>query len=133
MTLEGKNLPSGFFNERVQTSDWEGKETVGEFLYGSNWPEVSMLLTYVEVPGIYLDLDRKVLCCMDHVTAKLISGEREETLISVENTTPYDAIVTLLVDDGTGKEPLGHSYFEKMKKLSVKAGSRITVSVGEKN
>lgn len=34
---------TGYINERIQTSDWEGKHTVGEFLYGSNWPEVSML------------------------------------------------------------------------------------------
>ncbi len=42
-TLSGKPLLTGYINERIQTSDWEGKHTVGEFLYGSNWPEVSML------------------------------------------------------------------------------------------
>ncbi len=42
-TLSGKPLLTGYINERIQTSDWEENHTVGEFLYGSNWPEVSML------------------------------------------------------------------------------------------
>ena len=76
-TLEGKSLPAGYINERVQTSDWEGKHTVGEFLYGSNWPEVSMLLTYVEIPGIYVDLDRDLIRCSDHVRAQIVRREKD--------------------------------------------------------
>lgn len=71
-TLEHRPLPAGFFNERVQMSDWEGGHTVGEFLYGSNWPETTMLLTYVEIPGIYVDFDRGTVQCSDHVKAEII-------------------------------------------------------------
>ena len=121
-TLAGKPLIPGYFNERVQTSDWEGKHTVGEFLYGSNWPEVTMLLTYVEIPGIYLDLDREVLVVSDHVRAKLVKKSEAEVVLEVSNDTSYDARVTVLADHSRTAEALGHLYFGNMEKLEVAAG-----------
>lgn len=128
-SLEGPNLPSGYINERVQTSDWEGKETVGGFLYASNWPEVTMLLTYVEVPGIYLDLDSNVLYCFDHVEAGLLPGENGSAFLKVVNTTKYDAVVTLLTDHSKRKERLGHSYYGRLEKLQIPAGNEIMISI----
>lgn len=122
-TLAGKPLIPGYFNERVQTSDWEGKHTVGEFLYGSNWPEVTMLLTYVEIPGIYVDLDRNELLVSDHVNAEIVEKTESYIRLRVRNLTKYDAIVTLLVDRSKEKEQLGHLYYENMQKLEVKAGA----------
>lgn len=126
-SLGGKKLPSGYINERVQTSDWEGKETVGGFLYASNWPEVTMLLTYVEVPGIYLDLDRKEVFCFDHVSAELIQKESGELLLKVSNHTDYDAVVTLMPDHSRSGEKIGHIYYEKMKKIRIGSGKEMTI------
>ncbi len=126
-TLAGKPLPPGYFNERVQTSDWEGTHTVGEFLYGSNWPEVSMLLTYVEVPGVYVDLERERVFCCDHVGAELIPGGQGRAL-RLKNTTPYDAVVTVFLDHA-GNTKLGHSYFARMEKVPVRAGEECTVRI----
>lgn len=67
MTWDGVFLPEGFINERVQLSDWEGRETIGEVRNGSCWPEVSMLLTYAEVPGIYADRHSGLVMALDHV------------------------------------------------------------------
>lgn len=121
-TLAGIPLVPGYFNERVQTSDWEGSHTVGEFLNGSNWPEVTMLLTYVEIPGIYLDLDREQMVVSDHVNAEIIEKNDSQIRLRVQNDTPYDATVTLLADHSRLKEHLGHFYFEDMKRVEVKAG-----------
>lgn len=130
MSREGAYLPAGYINERVQTSDWEGTETVGGFLYASNWPEVTMLLTYVEVPGIYLDLDRNVLCCFDHVRAEVELKENGDFLLKVTNDTKYEAVVTLLTDHGRRGEALGHSYYGRMKKLRIPEKSEKIISVG---
>lgn len=128
-TLAGRALPAGYINERVQTSDWEGKETIGEFLYGSNWPEVAMLLTYVEIPGIYLDLDRKVLQCSDHVNVQIIKDDEMEILLKISNPTPYDAKVTLMTDHSGEGRSIGHLYYENMKKLEISAGMEISVAI----
>lgn len=120
-TLAGKNLPSGYFNERVQTCDWEGKETIGEFLYGSNWPETTMLLTYTEVPGIYVDLEKELVWCSDHVTAELAEKKEDEILLKITNSSDYDARVTVLVDSNPN-EKLGHLYFSRMEQAEIRAG-----------
>lgn len=121
-TLSEKPLPPGYMNERVQMSDWEGKHTVGEFLYGSNWPEVSMLLTYVEIPGIYIDLDRNVIKCIDHVEAEVVLQEGNALELKIKNTTSYSATVTVMADH-SNKRVLGKSYYEEMKKITVEAGA----------
>lgn len=128
-TLAGKPLLPGYFNERVQMSDWEGTETVGEFLYGSNWPEVSMLLTYVEIPGIYLDLDRDVLVCSDHIHAEVIKKTSDGAVLGIANPTPYDARVTVLAEHGKNPGPIGHLYYEKLQKICLKAGEEKTFCV----
>lgn len=43
----GRDLPAGFINERVNMSDWEGAENVGEVFYGSCWSELTLLLTLI--------------------------------------------------------------------------------------
>ncbi|MDC7286780.1 hypothetical protein NXH76_03105 [Blautia schinkii] len=140
-TLAGKNLPPGYFNERVQTCDWEGKETVGEFLYGSNWPEVTMLLTYTEVPGIYVDMEKRLVWCSDHVEAQAVNAEVEGTVpenaepeetgkngivLKITNPSCYDARVTVLAD-GNRKKRLGHLYFSEMELVEIKAGEQKTI------
>lgn len=128
-TLAGKPLPSGYFNERVQMSDWEGKHTVGEFLYGSNWPEVTMLLTYVEIPGIYVDLDRDVLAVSDHVEAAQLEKGADHVVLKIKNGTHYDAVVTVLADHSMSAERIGHLYYERMEKVCVKAGGEVIKKV----
>ena len=48
--IMGKHrLPSGFMNERVNLSDWEGSECVGGVFNGSCWSETSNLFVLAEV------------------------------------------------------------------------------------
>ena len=46
---EPHRLPSGFINERVNMSDWEGYGCIGGVFNGSCWSETSSLLTLAEV------------------------------------------------------------------------------------
>lgn len=127
-TLAGKYLPEGYVNERVQTSDWEGKHTIGEFLYGSNWPEVCVLLSFVEVPGVYADLRAGQVTAFDAVECGVLEEDSTGFLrLWVRNPTAYDTEVTVLADDPT--LPLGHNYFGKMEKVELKAGQRREITL----
>lgn len=128
-TLEGKYLPAGYMNERVQTSDWEGKETVGEFLYGSNWPEVSMLLTFVEVPGIYVDFTSRLLQVFDHVECSITQWNAESVVLKIYNPTTYDTTVTMLADERTNTNHVTHNYFNKMRTIPLSAGQEIQIEL----
>lgn len=48
-TAPREKLPQGFICERVNTSDWEGKDCIGGVFKGSCWSEVANLLTLAEV------------------------------------------------------------------------------------
>lgn len=122
-TLAGKYLPEGYMNERVQTSDWEGKTTIGEFLCGSNWPEVCVLLTYVEVPGVYVHAKSGLAAALDSVDCGIEEEGHRKTLW-VKNPTAYDTTVTVLVDDDKN---LGAVYFDEMKKLPLRAGETVHI------
>jgi hypothetical protein len=43
--------------ERVNFSDWEGRENIGGTLFGSCRPEDSLSLTAAGLPGIYVQPD----------------------------------------------------------------------------
>lgn len=43
----GRAMPSGWINERVNTSDWD--HNVGGIFYGSTWSEVALMLMWVEM------------------------------------------------------------------------------------
>lgn len=123
-TLAGTDLPEGYMNERVQTSDWEGKETVGGFLDGSNWPEVTCLLTYVEIPGIYIDFSCGLVRCFDHIRCRVLEAGKTEISLELFNPTAYTAVVTVLTDDITQKGLVKHNYFPVMQKIRLEPRER---------
>ena len=84
-----------------------------------------MLLTYVEIPGIYVDLDRDVLAVSDHVEVRLLEKGENQAVLKIKNSTHYDAVVTALVDHSMNEEQIGHLYYERLEKISVKAGEEI--------
>ncbi|MBU3810744.1 MAG: hypothetical protein H9893_03730 [Candidatus Niameybacter stercoravium] len=128
-TLAKKYLPSGFINERVQTSDWEGKETIGEFAYGSNWPEVSMLLTFVEIPGIYIDFSQQFVYGFDHIDYEIKYQDTDQVVLELFNNTLYDTKVTLLVDESKDLDMLKYHYYTKMKKVSLYKGEKRIITL----
>ena len=117
--LEKRYLPVGYVNERCQTSDWEGKETIGGFLCGSNWPEVCVLLTYAEVPGVYVDTAAHRAFALDAVDCGW-----EGDLLWVENPTAYETTVTILTDDPGDVGAVTCNYFAAMQQVRLKPGQR---------
>ncbi len=88
----GNAMPSGWINERVNTSDWDNN--VGGIFYGSCWCEVSLLLSYAELPGVYARRDLRKVWCLDNVEAEWVGDE-----LRILNPTPYPAQVKVWIED----------------------------------
>ncbi len=119
---DGKELPSGYMSERVNMSDWEGTNLIGEVLPLSCWCEVSNMLTYAEVPGIYVQPDTGFLWVADHVECSLQQEEGVITL-QIENNTTFPAVVKLFSEMSTSAVlPLGQCASITWQRLELGAG-----------
>jgi hypothetical protein len=122
---------SGFVTERVQLSDWEGKESVGGvYREDSNmaW-EALVALTCLENPGIYLHTNDDTFIVLDHVEARVLRNE-SGVLLQVTNPTKYDANVSVLAETAQqSKKPLPMNAFTKWPNVEIKAGQTVTVRV----
>lgn len=103
-------VPPGWMNERVNTSDWEGKENIGGVPGGSCWCEVSNMLTYIEIPGLYIQKDTGFVCAIDHVDAKVIEEDENKLVIKLENKTNFCAKVKVFVENSNERvKPMGQN------------------------
>jgi len=92
-------MPSGFVNERVNTSDWN--EPVGEIFFGSTWAETACALMATELPGIYLRTDLGRAWELDHVRLTAWSERNGRVELTLNNPTRYPAAVRVVVEDQT--------------------------------
>lgn len=117
--------------ERIQPSDAEGKESIGNFINTRNsWTETAGMLMALEIPGIYVNTDKKEVYVFDHVTARVVSTEKDVMVIAVTNPTAYDASVSLLSENNReAAVPLPRTAFVKWPHVVVNAGQTVTVRV----
>lgn len=91
-----ERLQNGWINERVSLNDW--LEGIGQLFSGSTWSEVSMLLTTVEIPGLYIDLDNNYIAAIDHIEAKILKQSGNQVAIQIKNPTKEKISVKLLAE-----------------------------------
>lgn len=117
--------------ERIQPSDAEGKENIGNYGHGRNsWTETNGMLMAMEIPGIYVQTDKNELYVFDQVEAKVLNRHRGVTRLSVTNKTPYDATVSIFAESSReAKNPIGSMDFARWPKISVKAGATALITV----
>jgi hypothetical protein len=126
----------GYVTERVQLSDWEGEDSIGNVDYGSSdtsW-EVLVALTFLENPGIYLHTDDDTFLVMDHVEAEIVDSnlQRGTKIIQIKNPTSYDATVSIFAESATAaKRPLGWGAYDRWPKVNVKAGQSKSLRVDQ--
>jgi hypothetical protein len=106
----------GWINERVNLSDWEGKQQVGGIFYGNTWAQVSAMLTVAEVPGIYINPDKNELYVFDHVVAGLTGNK-----VEITNPTKFDASITVFIDKDM-PEFYPQGFVSSCQKVLLKAG-----------
>ncbi len=110
--------------ERVNLSDWEGRENIGDSIFGtSSWPEISLTLTWLEIPGVYVDAEKNTVCVSDHVDAWL-----EDGMLKIKNNTIYDAEVKVMFEKDTS-EKLGLCWQDKFTRIKVSAGTITEVAL----
>ena len=121
-------MPAGWMNERVQLSDW--LEPIGEIFHQSTWAEVSNMLTYVEVPGLYVQPDPGLFCAIDPIDVSECEQRGKELTLTLTNPTPFDASVKVMCEDSTKtKRVLGQNYLVDCTRIDLRAGASRTVTL----
>lgn len=127
-------MKPGYICERVNFSDWERRENVGGFLFGSNWPEVSLMLTVVDLPGIYLQPDTGLLCVFDHLDVRLLTANEDGAILECHNPTAFDADVRIFSEPSTAAGTiLGPAAALRWPTCALPAGATRRVSITSGN
>ncbi len=127
-----QDLPDGWMCERVNTCDWEYNWCPpGHVFRGSCWCEVSFMLSYIEVPGVYVDLDAGAATCIDHVEAVVLGRAGRGVRLKLTNPTQFEARVRLLAEGAKQRaRPLGQLSFANWPVVSVPAGGSVEYVAG---
>ncbi|OQP63919.1 hypothetical protein A3860_23615 [Niastella vici] len=127
------NLP-GSSMERIQPSDAEGKGSIGNFINTRNsWTETNGMLMALELPGIYVQTDKKKLVVFDHVEVRVIKSDNKQLTIEIKNPTAYDANVAVFAETGAqAQKPLPYTAFVQWPKVGVKAGETKLIGINTK-
>ncbi|MEN7547994.1 hypothetical protein AAG747_08740 [Rapidithrix thailandica] len=118
------NTIDGYVNERVNLSDWEGQGAVGNLHHSSvSWCEVSVMLTALEIPGVYLNPQTGFLWVADHIEAKVVKKSNKGVMLQMTNPTAYLATVQVMSEsDLQKKQPLGPLVFTTMQAIILAPG-----------
>lgn len=119
-------MAPGYMCERVNTSDWEHPTTpVGEGFDASCWCETSALLTYAEVPGLYVRPDTGLVAMLDHGGAR-VAGRSDQALeVEVVNPTAFPMDLTPFGElSGDSATVLGQDFLFDLPRVSIAAGGK---------
>jgi hypothetical protein len=118
-------LKPGWMNERVELNDWQPGCQYGVF-HGSCWCELSLLLTAVDVPGLYVDPVRRLAWAFDHLDVERFDGQGADDGFHIRvrgrSESPMSFWVGLCPSGQDGKAPLRWSHHE----VSGRAWSHLT-------
>ena len=116
-------LPTGWVSERVNMGDWEGPETIGYVLPLSTWAETSLMLTTIEIPGLYIETDKGLVTAFDNVLSKVVKNTKKELTLSITNPTPTDATIKILAEKSNEQQKvLGENALYGSQTITLKAG-----------
>lgn len=120
------DMPSGYMCERVNTSDWEHPVTpAGEGFSASCWCETSALLTYAELPGLYVQQSTGRMVALDHIHAEVLT--LHPFRLSITNPTAFPMRLKLMVEPDGELPPLGQDFALKLRSIEIAAGETTEV------
>ncbi len=125
------SMKPGWMCERVNLSDWETAKGVGSNLFGScSWAETAMMLTILEIPGLYVQPDTGFFCAFDNITAEKVSHKDGVLTLRLANPTKHDAEVKLFCETAgeAKKRPLGLNMLQGCRTVSVPAGGETVLT-----
>lgn len=116
-----EKMKIGWMSERVSTTDW--LEGIGELMYGSTWAETSLMLTYIELPGVYVQPDKSYICAIDNVEVQIIQDKPRLLKVKLTNPTKAHANVKLFVESSEqARKPLGENVLKGGQIISLRPG-----------
>ena len=122
-----EKMKIGWMSERVSTTDW--LEGIGELMYGSTWAETSLMLTYIELPGVYIQPDKSLVCVLDNIEAQIIQDKPNMLKVNFTNSTQAVAVVRLFIESsGQAKIPLGENALWNGTTIKLKPGESRTMN-----
>ena len=122
-----EKMKIGWMSERVSTTDW--LEGIGELMYGSTWAETSLMLTYIELPGVYIQPDKSLVCVFDNIEAQIIHDKSKMLTVNFTNPTQAGATVRLFIESsGQAKKPLGENALWNGAAIKLKPGESRTMN-----
>ncbi len=86
------------------------------------------MLTYTEIPGIYIDPKNRVCIAFDQVEAWIVKSSGKSLEIEIFNPTKYTANVKLFIDEPI-KEALSQTYLFNAKVVVLQAGETQKVKI----
>ncbi len=87
------SLKNGWVSERINTTDW--LEGIGETMAGSTWAEVSLMLTWLEIPAVFADVQRKICITFDQCSA---TANWKENSLKIRNNYSKKSEFLVLID-----------------------------------
>jgi len=115
------NAPFGYVSERINLSDWEGPETIGYILPLTTWAETSLMLTTIEIPGVYIQVPQKKVIAFDNIDAKWVEEKAGKVTVLLTNNSLVDASVSIWVNSGKNKL-LADNYLYQAERITLKKG-----------
>jgi hypothetical protein len=118
--------------ERLQVTDSEGKLGTGRLARNTSngWTELNGMLMALEIPGVYLQLDRDEMYVFDHMEVKTLKRSKDGVKLEIKNPTRFDARVSVFAETSAdAKKPLDYPAFLKWQKVSIRAGETRTVTI----
>jgi hypothetical protein len=104
------NCRPGWIYERVQMGDWQSPGVpIGETSQArAIWAQTALLLTCIEIPGLYVQPDEGIVLVMDHLDARTVSHNGDCLVLKVTNPTKFSAEVRVLSENSAdARKPLG--------------------------
>jgi len=119
----------GWMCERVNLTDWEGPERIGETLRMTTWAETSLLLTTIEIPGLYVQTDRALAVAFDHITAEIAGDDQETLSVRISNPTPEPARVRIWAETSrAARQALADNYLLDAPVETLRPGEAKTLT-----
>jgi hypothetical protein len=119
----------GWMCERVNMTDWEGPERIGETLKMTTWAETSLMLTTIEIPGLYVQPDKALVVAFDNIVAEIVSDKVNSLDVRLTNPTVAPAIVKIFSETSrAAKHSLPENYLFGCPTVRLATGESKTVS-----
>ncbi|MDZ7402141.1 MAG: hypothetical protein ONB37_18440 [candidate division KSB1 bacterium] len=121
-------MPPGWVSERVNTTDW--LEGIGEPFIGSTWSETSLMLSFIEIPGLYIVPEYDLVVAFDQINASIIGRNKHSLNLVISNPTATEAQIKVFIEHQQDlRQPLPENYLLAAKVITMAAGEKKRLTI----